>query len=65
MNKHHPQALLDSPKLEVKKQNYQIPTLEQHNFLSLTGVGLSIGGSVVPGSLELVVQNPFELQELQ
>ena len=51
--------------LELQKQQYQTPTLEQHHFLSLTGVGLSIGGAALPNPLEVVVPNPFELQDLQ
>ena len=59
------QEQTSNPQLEVQKQQYQTPSLEQHHFLSLTGVGLSIGGTVVPNPLEVTVPNPFELQELQ
>lgn len=51
------QEQTSNPQLEVQKQQYQTPSLEQHHYLSLTGVILSIGGNLVP--------NPFELQELQ
>jgi hypothetical protein len=51
------QKRITNPQLELQKQKYQTPKLEQHNFLSLTGVNLSIGGNVVP--------NPFELEDLQ
>ena len=57
MTKLQAQERITNPQLELQKQQYQTPTLERHNFLSLTGVILSIGGNVVP--------NPLELQELQ
>jgi hypothetical protein len=57
MTKYQSQEQTTHPQLEPQKQKYQTPSLEQHNYLSLTGVILSIGGNVVP--------NPFELQELQ
>lgn len=63
MIKHQPQEQPSNVQSEVKKQQYQTPTLEQHSYLSLTGVNLSIGGNALPNPLEL--QNPFELQELQ
>jgi hypothetical protein len=65
MTKSQTQERITNPQLEVRKSPYQTPKLELHHFLNLTGVGLSIGGSVEPGSIDLVVQNPFELQELQ
>jgi hypothetical protein len=65
MTKPQAQERITNPQLEPQKQNYQVPTLEQHHFLSLTGVILSIGGNAVPNPLELQVPNPFELQELQ
>jgi hypothetical protein len=65
MTKPQTQERITNPQLERQKQQYQTPALEQHHYLSLTGIGLSIGGSVVPDSIDLVVQNPFDLQELQ
>ncbi len=65
MIKHQPPEQPGNVQSEVKKQQYQTPTLELHHFLSLTGVGLSIGSSLEPSSIDLVVQNPFALQELQ
>jgi hypothetical protein len=59
------QERITKPKLEPQKQQYQTPSLEQHHFLALTGVGLSIGGAALSNPLEVVVPNPFELQELQ
>jgi hypothetical protein len=59
------QERITNPQLEFQKQQYQTPSLEQHNFLSLTGVGLSIGGAALPNPLEVVVPNPFELEDLQ
>jgi hypothetical protein len=63
MTKPQTQERITNPQLERQKQQYQTPSLEQHHYLSLTGVILSIGGNVVPNPLEL--QNPFDLQELQ
>lgn len=55
MIEHQPSNASFQPQLEVQKQSYQVPSLEQHLFLNLTGVALSIGGFSTP--------NPFE--ELQ
>ncbi len=63
MTKPQPQERTTNPQLERQKQQYQTPSLEQHQYLSLTGVILSIGGSLVPNPLEL--QNPLEFQELK
>lgn len=57
MTKPQTQKQTNNPQLEVQKQQYQTPTLEQHSYLSLTGVILSIGGNVTP--------QPFEFKELQ
>ncbi len=57
MTKLQAQERITNPQLELQKQKYQTPKLERHNYLSLTGVNLSIGGNVVP--------TPFEFQELQ
>ena len=65
MIKPQDQERIINPQLEVQKQQYQMPILEQHRFLSLTGVGLSIGGAALPNPLEVVVPNPFELEDLQ
>jgi hypothetical protein len=51
------QERITNPQLELQKQKYQTPSLEQHNFSSLTGINLSIGSNVVP--------NPFDVQELE
>ncbi len=63
MTKPQTQERITNPQLECQKQQYQTPKLEQHNYLSLTGVILSIGGNVLPNPLEL--QNPLEFQELK
>ena len=55
MIEHQPSNASFQPQLEMQKQSYQVPKLEQHLFLNLTGVALSIGGFSTP--------NPFE--ELQ
>lgn len=57
MTKPQTQKQTNNPQLEVQKREYQTPTLEQHSYLSLTGVILSIGGNVTP--------QPFEFKELQ
>lgn len=40
------------PPLETQKRPYQTPKLEQHQFLILTGVVLSIGGFSTPTLFE-------------
>jgi hypothetical protein len=57
MTKHQPQELTAISQLEVEKRSYQIPTLEQHKFLALTGVSLPIGTLSVP--------DPFQEWESQ
>ncbi len=54
MTKHQFQELADTPQLEVKKQSYQVPQLERHNFLNLTGVSLPIGARLDPGSFDIL-----------
>jgi hypothetical protein len=54
MTKHQPQELTGTSQSEVKKQDYQVPKLEQHNFLKLTGVSLPIGTRLDPGSFDIL-----------
>jgi hypothetical protein len=52
MNKHQPQAFMNNAQLEVRKQNYQTPTLERHSFLKITGFSLPIGTLSIPNQLD-------------
>jgi hypothetical protein len=50
MTRQQPSEPSSTPQLELQKQAYQAPTLEQHQFLKVTGVSIPIG----------TISNPFD-----
>ena len=48
MIEQQPPESSNMPQLELQKQAYQAPTLEQHQFLKVTGVSIPIGTASNP-----------------